>query len=144
MTYFSRGVQTDYSDAVCFGIKDGPDKLAALITAVNRGDPKKPPDKLILVFLDNGEWQKFARLWDAARHTRPPAAHDIEVGSYFDPAGQAGMTIYVEDDGKIQLAMAGEPGENNEPKLLSLFELAPADFESFDHDVESVTAYFRK
>lgn len=143
-TYISKGGEFANPDSLCLATIDGAQKFAALVAAVTGGDGSKPPDKLVIAFVDKSDWKKFAALWSKARATKPPIDqhNDTEIGSYFDPYDKTEVEIYVNSRGRIEFTMGGIPNSDNVPTVISLFELIPADFKSFDEDVAKVTAYF--
>jgi len=98
-------------------------KHKAAVFAVDVARLNKPKVRLTLGFGDAEDWQQFAQIWLKARRTTPPReGFGTEIGDYFDPPLNAGITVTVDKDGTIAFAITGKP---NGELVVCLIEIEP-------------------
>jgi hypothetical protein len=155
VTFPGKFYNTDGTAVIYFMImkpsKANPQKSAGLGMQYQHVDDKYHFDgtytKLLTGFYATGDWKKFVSLWKKARAAPRPAQNDYtdtDKGSYFDEADNTLVSVGPNSDGDISFTMAGNPGENNTPRDINIFYLAPKDFPAFDRAMKKVSAYFGK
>jgi hypothetical protein len=99
------------------------------------------PKVRVTVAFGATDWQEFAQIWHNARRAAlPREGFGTEIGHYFDPATNAGVTVTVHKDGVITFAIAGKPKGD---LVACLIDIEPKDFARFDETANKLTAYFK-